>query len=384
VLARAGAHFRIPRLDEGLSVAHAIINETGEILEVTDRGLALPGRVSQIGLELPESLSFEEWQGIGETLKGVERSLMWWIGDWLRYGERRYGETYSQALDATDYSCGALMNAKSVAKRFETSRRRENLSWSHHAEVAALEKQEADALLDEAVRDGLSMRALRARVSQRKAARAILGAPTDNDTCSAADLFRLASSGAKFGTIYADPPWRYDNQTTRAATGNHYAGMKDDDGREVQSAAGMTIDEICALPVRELAADDAHLHMWTTNGFIFECPKIFEAWGFEFRSSLVWVKPQIGIGNYWRNSHEFLLTAVRGDAKRFNDHSLRSWIECDRGAHSAKPEKVRHFIERASPGPYLELFGRSLAPKWVVWGNQIQKTIFDTAVRDVG
>jgi N6-adenosine-specific RNA methylase IME4 len=78
-----------------------------------------------------------------------------------------------------------------------------------------------------------------------------------------------------------------------------------------------------------------------------------------------------------------LLTAIRGDAKRFNDHSIMSWIQADRGAHSAKPEKIRHYIERASHGPYLELFGRRVAPGWAVWGNQIERTMFDMAVKEV-
>lgn len=187
--------------------------------------------------------------------------------------------------------------------------------------------------------------------------------------CTVKTLEELAVSGQTFGTIYADPPWQYANQGTRASTDNHYSGL--------------TVDQLCALPVKSLAAPDAHLHLWTTNGFLFECPKIFEAWGFEFKSSFVWVKPQIGMGNYWRNAHEFLLTAVRGDATRFNDKNLKSWIECARGKHSAKPEQVRHFIERASGGPRLELFGRSSAPGWVVWGDQIEKTIFDTSVAEV-
>lgn len=191
------------------------------------------------------------------------------------------------------------------------------------------------------------------------------------DGCTVDSLDGLISSGRKFGTIYADPPWLYDNQGTRASTDNHYSGL--------------TIEQLCALPIEELAADDAHLHLWTTNGFLFECPKLFEAWGFEFRSSFIWVKPQMGIGNYWRNSHEIMLTAIRGNAKRFNEgaKNLKSWIECDRGRHSAKPEQVRHFIEKASDGPRLELFGRSSAPGWVVWGNQIEKTIFDSAVAGV-
>jgi len=181
------------------------------------------------------------------------------------------------------------------------------------------------------------------------------------DCCSVSDLDSLLAAGRKFGTIYADPPWVYDNQATRAATSDHYAGL--------------TVDQLCELPVRELAADDAHLHLWTTNAFLFDAPRIFAAWGFEFRSSFVWVKPQMGIGNYWRNSHEFLLTAIRGNAKRFNDHSLMSWGRLDRRKHSAKPEEVRGFIERASQGPFLELFGRRQAPGWTVWGNEVARDL---------
>lgn len=348
-----------------------------------DGKINLPGRIIQTGLELPEDLSYENWRGIGESLQGVERSLMWWIGDWLRYGERRYGQKYADAIQATEKSYQTLAHAKSVAEKFEFFRRRKNLSWSHHAEVAALAPNDADELLNAAEANAWSQKELRRRVSQQKAARTIDCAEPTDEHCGVVDLMKLVERGIKFGTIYADPPWRYDNQGTRAATGNHYAGVNDEEGREVQSAAGMSIEEICALPIRDIAADNSHLHMWTTNGFLFECPRILAAWGFEFRSSFVWVKPQMGIGNYWRNSHEIMLTAIRGNAKRFNDHSIKSWLECDRGVHSAKPEQVRHYIERASPGPYLELFGRRQAPNWAVWGNQIERSLFDHSVRRV-
>jgi N6-adenosine-specific RNA methylase IME4 len=189
----------------------------------------------------------------------------------------------------------------------------------------------------------------------------------NEESYTVSDLSGLVAAGRRFGTIYADPPWVYQNQMTRSATGNHYEGL--------------SIDELCALPVRELSAQDAHLHLWTTNGFLFECPRIFDAWGFIFKSSFVWAKTQMGIGNYWRNSHEFLLTAVRGDAKRFKDKSLKSWLASSRGAHSAKPEQVRGMVERASPGPYLELFGRAPARGWTVFGNQIERSLFD---QDIG
>lgn len=186
------------------------------------------------------------------------------------------------------------------------------------------------------------------------------------ECCTVEDLSTL-SAGEKFGCIYADPPWGYSNQATRASTDNHYPTM--------------SVDEIAALPVGELAAERSHLHLWTTNAFLFECPRIFAAWGFEFKSAFIWNKPQMGIGNYWRNSHEYLLLAVRGGLTAA-DRGLKSWGVFDRTEHSAKPEKVRVDVEKLSPGPYLELFGRKPVPGWTVWGNQIRKeSLFDGEVR---
>jgi N6-adenosine-specific RNA methylase IME4 len=326
--------------------------------------LSLPGRVTAVGLELPETLSFEEWSDLGGNLRGVSKSVMWWIGDWLCYGERQYGEMYAQAMQETGRSYDGLRQAKLVAERIKSDRRRSNLSFGHHAEVAF--RDDADELLDKAEREEWSRQELRTEVSRRKSAVAIAAPHANDDTCGTADLDRVIAAGLRFGTIYADPPWLYDNQATRASTGNHYSGM--------------TVKELCELPVQQLAADASHLHLWTTNAFLFECPKILDAWGFEFRSTFIWCKSQMGIGNYWRNSHEILLTAIRGDAKRFNDHSMMSWLETRRGKHSAKPEQVRHMIERASPGPRLELFGRSPANGWMVWGNQVEKNLFSQSM----
>jgi N6-adenosine-specific RNA methylase IME4 len=169
------------------------------------------------------------------------------------------------------------------------------------------------------------------------------------------DLDALVASGQQFRCLYADPPWQYSNHATRASAHKHYATL--------------TVDQICALPVKALAAPQAHLHLWTTNAFLFASPAIFDAWGFEFKSSFVWVKPRIGIGNYWRNSHEYLLLGVRGGLTA-HDRSLPSWLQADRTLHSEKPEQVRDMVEQFSPGPYLELFGRASVPGWTVWGNE--------------
>lgn len=172
-----------------------------------------------------------------------------------------------------------------------------------------------------------------------------------------ADLPALIERGARYGTVYADPPWAYGNQGTRAATGQHYVTM--------------SVDEIAALPVKDVVLDLAHLHLWTTNAFLFDARRVMEAWGFEYKSCFVWVKPDMGIGNYWRVSHEFLLLGTRG-VLTFRDRSLKSWAEMPTSSHSAKPEAVRAMVERASPGPYLELFGRSWVDgDWTVLGNEV-------------
>jgi N6-adenosine-specific RNA methylase IME4 len=176
------------------------------------------------------------------------------------------------------------------------------------------------------------------------------------------DLQELARQGKKFGTILADPPWSYSNQGRRGSTDDHYDTM--------------TLDQIAALPVGELAADCCHLHLWTTNAFLTESlVRIIPAWGFEFQGAFIWVKPKIGLGNCWRVSHEYLLLAIKGDPRKFRARDLRSWGEFDRGEHSAKPPEVRNLIERASAGPFLELFGRRLIEGWTVWGNQVQKDV---------
>lgn len=170
-------------------------------------------------------------------------------------------------------------------------------------------------------------------------------------------LQELIDAGSKFRCVYADPPWQYGNQQTRASTDNHYGTM--------------TLDEICQEPVASVAADDAHLHLWTTNAFLFDAKRVMEAWGFEYRSCFVWVKPQMGIGNYWRVSHEFLLLGIRGKATNFLANDEKSWAECERTKHSRKPYDIRRKVERVSPGPYLEMYGREQVPGWTVYGNQI-------------
>jgi N6-adenosine-specific RNA methylase IME4 len=133
----------------------------------------------------------------------------------------------------------------------------------------------------------------------------------------------------------------------------------------------MTVDEIAALPVADLAADHCHLHLWTTKAFMFECPKILDAWGFKYQGWFTWCKEVMGLGNCWRVSTEALLIAIRGEPRKFACHDLIDWAVLKRDEHSSKPGQVRSWIERASPGPYLELFARTPCDGWTTWGNEV-------------
>jgi transposase InsO family protein/N6-adenosine-specific RNA methylase IME4 len=180
--------------------------------------------------------------------------------------------------------------------------------------------------------------------------------PTAATTDGVTDLYQLVRNGRTFGTIYADPPWEYGNQATRGAAARHYRTM--------------TIEQIAALPVPKLAAPDAHLHLWTTNAFLFAAEQVIRAWGFEYKSCFVWTKPTVGLGNSWRVAHEFLLLGVQGKCP-FRNKGQRSWQCIERGEQSAKPEPIRQLIEMVSPGPYLEMFGRRNVQGWTVWGDEL-------------
>jgi N6-adenosine-specific RNA methylase IME4 len=173
-------------------------------------------------------------------------------------------------------------------------------------------------------------------------------------------------------TIIADPPWRYGNAGTRANAAGHYDGT-------------MTVPEICALDVqvKEWTDDDAHLYLWTTAGFLRDAFDVMEAWGFEYKTFLAWIKPQMGMGNYFRVSSELVLFGVRGRLP-IEDRSIMNWFQAKRGRHSAKPQHFYDLVSKASPGPYLEMFSRCYAADalpgtchctkcargWSVWGNE--------------
>lgn len=174
--------------------------------------------------------------------------------------------------------------------------------------------------------------------------------------------FNAAKLG-KHTIILADPPWRYEHPPMGASN------------RSIENNyPTMTLEEICALPVSEIANDDSVLFLWATAPKLVECMKVVEAWGFLYRTNLVWVKDKIGMGFYVRNQHELLLIAKRGELPPpLEDRRPSSVFDAPREEHSEKPEIVHDIIERMYPESRakIELFARQERAGWKTWGNQI-------------
>lgn len=165
-------------------------------------------------------------------------------------------------------------------------------------------------------------------------------------------------SDRRYPVIYADPPWRYEHaESMSREIENHYPTM--------------TLEDICALPVASIATEDAILFMWATSPKLREAMDVLEAWGFTYRTCAIWAKPQIGMGYYFRQQHELLLVATRGEMPTpLPADRPGSVITLDREEHSAKPDAFYEIIEGMYDLPRIELFARKSREGWAAWGNQ--------------
>lgn len=180
---------------------------------------------------------------------------------------------------------------------------------------------------------------------------------------------RQAITTKKFNIIYADPPWRYANKGGQGVAENHYPTMN--------------CDEICALPVAELAAKDSALFLWATFPQLPEALRVISAWGFRFKTvAFVWLKQNCkaktwfyGMGFWTRSNAEVCLLATRGHPKR-RDKGIHQFIISPVEAHSKKPDEARNRIVRLMGDlPRVELFARQSPPGWDVWGNEVANTV---------
>jgi N6-adenosine-specific RNA methylase IME4 len=173
----------------------------------------------------------------------------------------------------------------------------------------------------------------------------------------------------KFSTILADPPWQFQNRTGKVAP----------EHKRLSRYETMTLDDIKELPVQDVAADTAHLYLWIPNALLPDGIAVLNAWGFQYKSNLVWHKIRKdggsdgrGVGFYFRNVTELILFGVRGKNARTLQpgRTQVNYLSSRKREHSRKPDEQYKLIEACSPGPYLEMFARGDRKKWVSWGNQ--------------
>jgi Transcriptional activator, adenine-specific DNA methyltransferase len=178
----------------------------------------------------------------------------------------------------------------------------------------------------------------------------------------------LAKMAGQYATILADPPWQFQNRTGKVAL----------EHRRLLRYPTMEQREILELPVARLAAARSHLYLWVPNALLAEGLRVMEAWGFTYKSNLVWYKVRKdggpdgrGVGFYFRNVTELVLFGVRGSMRTLPPGRTRVNILATRKReHSRKPGEIYDLIEACSPGPYLELFARFPRAGWSQWGNE--------------
>lgn len=161
-----------------------------------------------------------------------------------------------------------------------------------------------------------------------------------------------------FQTIVIDPPWDWGDE-----------GDVNQFGRAKPEYHTMPIDEIAAMPIPKIADDNCHLYLWVTNRSLPKAFRLIDEWGFRYITCLTWVKPSIGMGNYFRGSTEQVLFAVKG-SQPLKRRDVGTHFEAPRGdRHSAKPDEFYKLVESCSYAPYIDIFGRKGRDGWSVWGE---------------
>lgn len=195
---------------------------------------------------------------------------------------------------------------------------------------------------------------------------------TSSGRPSAAQEFADFATGLNCGTILADPPWQFANRTGKVAP----------EHRRLSRYATLTLPEIQAIPVSTACASACHLYLWVPNALLKEGLAVMEAWGFTYKTNLVWHKVRRdggpdgrGVGFYFRNTTELILFGTRGRLRtRPAGRRQVNILKTQKREHSRKPDELYELIEACSPGPYLELFARGrFSSVWHVWGDQSEE-----------
>jgi N6-adenosine-specific RNA methylase IME4 len=197
----------------------------------------------------------------------------------------------------------------------------------------------------------------------------------DETNSTAAQDFLNSVKRNDYGTILADPPWQFQNRTGKVAP----------EHKRLSRYPTLALQEIKDIPVASAAAEQSHLYLWVPNALLRDGLDVMEAWGFEYKTNLIWHKIRKdggpdgrGVGFYFRNTTEIILFGTRGKLRTLEAGRTQvNIIKAQKREHSRKPDELYQIIEACSPGPYLELFARGQRPKWDQWGNEAESYVVD-------
>lgn len=303
--------------------------------------------LSTTNLTFKRDVSKEEWMDVFKALKQVEGCVQFWIGDCLAYRQQKWG-MYDDIADETGMAKQTLKDTKWVSENVKSSLRKDNLSFNHHKEVASLPPEKQELFLNMAVENKLSVRDLRNEIKKEK---------RNDEARHQSELPKQ-----KFQVIYADPPWSYNDKCDSGAIQS---------GGVDKHYPTMSINEICELPISDLAEDDSVLFLWTTSPLLEDSFLVINAWGFNYKASFIWDKIKHNMGHYNSVRHEFLLIATRGSCTPDNMKLFDSVQSIERSEHSKKPHEFYEIIETLYSGSKIELFARNIRDGWSSWGNEV-------------
>lgn len=354
----------IPQIhDADPAVESVALVPTQELSEESNRSLAL---LSQAHRAIAEAGSVDEIKSIRDKAEAA----------------RKYAQVAGLGLEIQNYAAEVKLRAERRAgmmlaklrlhggdRREETSEERVTLDeigvskdQSSRWQLAAVVPEKTFArYVEETVREhgevttaGLVRIARDIRSKQKQREKPESNSATPKEYRISDSIADLVASGSKFACIYADPSW-----PSSAGAEAEVDGL------------GSFIHALSEQPIGELAEAHAHLHLWADDDSIFAAKTVMENWGFEFKGCLLCLNRQGRPGDYWIQAHEYLLLGVRGSLPLM-ERTLNSWMRACREPDGCPPERIRKLIERVSPGPYLELFGRRPATGWTTYSTFIE------------
>lgn len=310
------------------------------------------------GLQITGNPTFEEWDAVGKTLDFLKGAIQFAYGDWLRYGEKRWGEKYAQAVEETGKDAGTLRDYVWVSSAVDLSLRKDNLSFDHHKAVAPMRKEDGSPdiekqrhYLELAVEKELPVSKLRGVIKEDK--RAV-------EAKRRAQAAETPMPQGKYRCIVIDPPYPMQKieREERPNQGTYL------------DYPTMEMEDICNLPIGDLADETGcHLYAWTTQKFLPFTLELIQTWGFRYQCVMTWVKPT-GMTPYsWMYNTELVVFARIGNLPLLRN-GLKLSFEAPSNGHSVKPDVFYERVLAASPEPRLEMFSRRLRDGFSGWGNE--------------